>query len=170
MKKKYIITILILDLIVIWFWIKWIAPTSSQSLAIILVVPVAFTINIIISLIYLLIKNKKNALIFFINSIVCSVLTAFVFSYQIDLSVKKSLDYYKFVKNDSTFSICIWKQRNEFDINYNKCKNCSTQLVNGEYIQKKDSMFLINNSNQFIIHNEYLYGYDKKPIRLTKKD
>ncbi len=168
-KKVHIITLLLLDIIIIWFWIKWLSPVSSQSLGIILVVPIAFIINIIATLAFLINKNKRLALLFFINSIVCSLLTAFIFSYQIKVSIKQHLDYYTFVKNDSIFSIFIWKQRNEFDINYNKCKNCSMQMVDGKYIQKNDTLFLISDSSRFIIYNNFLYGYYQTPVKLTKK-
>jgi len=169
MKKGHIISLFLLDIIIIWFWIKLIDPIPSQSLGIILVVPIAFIVNISVSFLFLLNKNKKMALLFFINSIICSILTAVIFSYQIKVPINHGQDYYTFTKNDSIFSIFIWKLRNEFDIEYNKCKNCSMRMIEGKCIQKKDTLFLVSDSNRFMILNDFLYEYYQEPIKLTKK-
>ena len=42
-------------------------------------------------------------------------------------------------------------------------------MVDGKYIQKNDTLFLISDSSRFIIYNNFLYGYYQTPVKLTKK-
>ena len=134
-----------------------------------IVVPFIFVINIVIGVVLFFTKRVYSSL-FFINCIVVSVITYWVFTLEISHQYKGHFDHWSFNLQDTTFRITKWNKYNEFSISYSDSENSgsSTSFMDGKCEQRKDTLLLIVDSINMYIHYDKLYNFrqSKNPITL----
>lgn len=132
-----------------------------------IVVPLALIINIIIGVILFFIKRVYSPL-FFINCIVASVITYWIFTLEMSNQYREHFDNWSFNLKDTTFRITKWNQYNEFSISYSEGSRSSISFLDGKCEQKKDTLLLIADSIRMFIHNDKLHNFrkSKNPIAL----
>ena len=164
-----LILLIVLDYIVIRFWILRIDPDPSVSIGLLFLVPAVFVVNIIIAIVLAFIKKQYSGL-FFVNSIIASVLFYFLFIYGIDRHQNKRYESWKFNLNDTTFEITLSKLDTTFDIAYRTKPGSSTGFMDGKYLARQSEYFLASDTVKLIIRNELLLGFrnTNDSIKLTK--
>jgi hypothetical protein len=169
---KYLIqltVLIILDYIAIRFWILRIDPDPSVSIGLLFLVPAVFVINIIVAIVLAFIK-KQYSWLFFINSIIASIIFYFLFIDGIDRHQNKRYESWKFNLNDTTFEITLSKLDTTFNIAYRTTPGSSTGFMDGQYLAKQSEYFLTSDTVGLIIRNELLFGFrnTNDSIKLTK--
>jgi hypothetical protein len=169
---KYLIqltVLMILDYIVIRFWVLRIDPDPSASIGLLFLVPAVFVINIIIAIVLAFIK-KQYSWLFFVNSIIASFFFYFLFIDGIDRHQNKRYESWKFNLNDTTFEIILSKLDTTFNIVYRTNPVSSTGFINGQYLARQGEYFLTSDTVKLIIRNELLFGFrtTNDSIKLTK--
>jgi hypothetical protein len=172
MKNIYKILILVIvDIIIIWTWIYAIDPDPSISIYVLVLVPFVFGLNLILAGIIFLLKKKKLARLFLINSVISSAIMYYLFGQGIDRHQNKRLESWTFQKSDTTLRLTRWKNIGEFSMSYSLRPGSSwsfidgkCELLNNEWILKVDSTTMMK------IHDDLLIGYPtmKDTIELTK--
>ena len=148
----------ILDLIIIGAFVINGDPDPSVSIGMIILVPIAAIINFIFAwLAYNTRRNYTNA--FLINAIISSILMYYLFSWGIERHQKMRYESWNFNISDTVFEITHSKFNNLFSITYSTNPGSSWSLIDGRFIKKQDSYVLTTDSTQFIIRNNYLYGF-----------
>lgn len=169
---KYLFQLLVLtaiDYVVIRFWVLRIDPDPSVSIGLLFLVPAVFVVNIIIAIVLAFIKKQYSGL-FFINSIIASILFYFLFIDGIDRHQNKRYESWKFNINDTTFEITLSKLDTTFSIAYRTDPGSSTGFMDGHYLAKQSEYFLTSDTVTLIIRNELLFGFrnTNDSIKLTK--
>ena len=98
MSYKSLVKILfltIIDFIFIWFWISTMKLDGSSAIGIIVIIPIIIILNLIISGILYLLKKKELSFLFLMNIIFASIITYFIFSYEIRKSIEKDSEKYQ---------------------------------------------------------------------------
>ena len=163
--------LIIIDFGLIWFWVYKIDPDPSISIGILLLVPLVFIINLIIGGVLYFAKKKEYSKLFFINSILSSIIMVYLFEKGIDRHQNSRLESWEFKKSDSTFSIIRWKKTNEFSMLYSLTPGSSWGFLDGKCIAKNGEWSLTTDSlNMKIIDDEKLIGFrfPTDTIRINK--
>jgi len=172
MKTLYkILGLIIIDFGLIWFWVYKIDPDPSISIGILLLVPLVILINLIIGGVLYFAKKKEYSKLFFINSILSSIIMVYLFEKGIDRHQNSRLESWEFKKVDSTFSIVRWKKTNEFSMSYSLTPGSSWFFLDGKCIDKNGEWSLTTDSlNMKIIGDEKLIGFrfPTDTIRINK--
>jgi len=117
MKIFYRILVLaIIDFGLIWLWVYKMNPDPSISIGIFLFVPFVLILNLIIGGILFYLKKKEYSKLFFINSIIASIIMFYLFGNGIDRHQNNRLESWEFKKADSTFRLIRWKKTDEFSM------------------------------------------------------
>jgi hypothetical protein len=166
-----IIFLTILDYILIWFWVKSIDPDPSVSIGVIILVPFVFIVNISIALILHLRKNP-NSKLFGINSVISAILMFYIFSAGISRHHRQRYESWTFGTKDTLFEITFSKLDSTFFISYRLDPSSSSGLLDGKFINTGSEIKLLTDSTEYIIRDNYLYGFNKykTPIKLTKTE
>lgn len=164
-----LIVLIILDYVVIRFWVLRIDPDPSVSIGLLFLVPAVFIINIIIAIAFAFIKKQYSGL-FFINSIIASILFYFIFIDGIERHQSKRYEIWKFNLHDTTFEITLSKLDTTFSIAYRTNPNSSIGFMDGQYFAKQNEYFLTSDTIKFTIKNQLLFGFKNMndSIKLTK--
>lgn len=172
MKTIYkILGIIIIDFGLIWLLVYQMNPDPSISIGILLLVPFVFIINIIIGGILHFLKKKKSSKLFFINSILSSIIMFYLFGKGIDRYQNKRLESWEFTKVDSIFRLTRWKKTNEFSMSYSLNPGSSWGFLDGKCIEKNGNWYLTSDSLKMeIIDGEKLIGFRNQTdtIKLNK--
>lgn len=162
--------LLVADILIIWLWAVNSDLPPGSAMAIYIVVPFAFLINMIIGILLFFIKRIYSP-VFFINCIVASVITYWFFTLEMRRQYKRHFDIWSFNLKDTTFSITKWNKQNEFDISYSESPGFSTSFLEGKCEQKKDTLLLTTDSTKMYILDHKLHNFrtSEKPITLTIK-
>lgn len=94
--------LLLIDIIVIWLWAINSDLGPGSGMVIYIVVPLASIINIIIGVILFFIKRVYSPL-FFINCIVASVITYWIFTLEMSNQYREHFHNWSFNLKDTTF-------------------------------------------------------------------
>lgn len=166
---KYSLILVLIDILLIWLWAINSDLGPASAMVIYIVVPFVFIINIVIGVVLFFTKRVYSSL-FFINCIVASVITYWVFKLEMSHQYKGHFDHWSFNLQDTTFRITKWNKHNEFSISYSDSENSgsSTSFIDGKCEQNKDTLLLIADSISMYIHNDKLYNFrkSKDPIVL----
>ncbi|WP_153799135.1 hypothetical protein [Foetidibacter luteolus] len=164
-----LIVLIILDYVVIRFWVIRIDPDPSVSIGLLFLIPAVFVTNIIIGVVLAFIKNQYSGL-FSVNSIIASILFYFLFIDGINRHQSKRYERWKFNLNDTTFEITLSKLDTNFNIAYRKNPSYSTGFMNGQYLTNQSEYLLTSDKTILAISNEFLFGFrnTNDSIKLTK--
>lgn len=167
---KQLLILAILDLIIIGAFVIYGDPDPSASIGIIILVPIAAIINLIFAwLAYNTKRNYTNA--FLLNTIISSILMYYLFTWGITRHQKKRYEGWNFNISDTVFRITHSKMDNTFSITYSTDPGSSWSLIDGRFIKRQDSYVLATDSTQYIIRNNYLFGFrDRDSLKLIDVD
>ena len=161
------IILALIDILIIWLWAINSDHGLGSSMFVYIVVSFAFVINIIIGVILFFSKRAYSPM-FFINCIVASIITYWIFTLELSNQYKKPFDVWSFNLRDTTFKITKWNECNEFSISYSASSVSSTSFLDGKCEQKNDTLLLTADSRSMCIHHNKLYNFrkSKNPISL----
>ncbi|WP_157491433.1 hypothetical protein [Flammeovirga sp. SJP92] len=161
MKTLYKILLLtIIDFGLIWLWVYLMDPDPSISITIILLVPLVLVINLIIGGLLLYFKKKDYSKLFFINSILASIIMNYLFGKGIDRHLNTRFESWEFQKADSTFRLNRKKKTDEFSMSYSLSPSSSTVFLYGKCTEKNGEWHLSADSlNMKIINDTELIGF-----------
>ncbi|MFA7445983.1 MAG: hypothetical protein WCY89_08555 [Flavobacteriaceae bacterium] len=176
MSYKSLVKILVLaiiDFILIWFWVDTMNPDPSISIALIILVPMAFILNILIALILYFLKKKEYSFLFLINSVISSVLIFIIFNKGIENHQNKLLESWTFQKNDTIFMLTRWKLSDSFSMSYSLNPGSSWSYWEGQCVQDNESnqwILSVSDSVKLKISDDYLIGFRKETdtIKMSK--
>jgi hypothetical protein len=172
MKIYYkILALILIDFGLIWWWVYQMDPEPSVSIGIILLVPFVFLINLIIGGILFFFKKREYSRLFFVNSILASIMMFYLFGKGIDRHQNNRLESWEFRKADSTFRLIRWKKIDEFSMSYSLGPGSSTGFLNGKCIEENGEWQLTGDSfNMKIINDLELVGFRNKydTIKMNK--
>ncbi len=162
------VALLLIDCIVIWFWVRQMDPDPSASIGIFLLIPIVIIVNLLAGAVLLLFKNA-NAKLFFINSIAASFIVSELFDNGIRNHQNRIYESWEFSKNDTLFKIERNKEYNEFSISYSMDNGSSTEFMTGRCIAKNDSVVLKSDSGELYIFKYKLHNFRKSVYPIAVK-
>jgi hypothetical protein len=172
MKTLYkILGLIIIDFGLIWFWVYQMDPDPSVSIGIFLLIPFVFIINLIIGGVLFFAKKKEYSKLFFINSLLSSIIMFYLFGKGIDRHQNNRLESWEFTKADSTFRLTRWKKTNGFSMSYSLRPGSSWGFLDGKCMERNGDWYLTSDSlNMKIIDDEKLIGFRNPTdtIRMNK--
>jgi hypothetical protein len=168
---KGALALLLLDILIIWIWAKNEDLGPGSAMVIYLVVPFVFIINVIIGGLLFFIKRAYTTM-FFVNSIVASIVTNWLFTVELSNQSRSAYDSWAFNLKDTTFTINKSNNYDEFGISYSNDGESSTEFMSGKYKQNKDTLMLKVDSGNMYIHGNKLYNFrnSRIPIPLKSRD
>ena len=140
-KILILIFLVIVDYVLISLYLR--NQNLEPSIAIIVLVPIAFLINILIAIIFFFIKKTSLTSIFVINAILSSIITYYSFGNEMRRQSSLELESWSFKRNDTLFELNSYKKRNEFDMSYSLSSGSSGNFLNGKYIKQQNGIILI---------------------------
>lgn len=140
-KILFLIFLVIVDYLLISLYLR--NQNLEPSIAIIVLVPIAFLINILIAIIFFFIKKTSLTSIFVINAIPSSSITYYSFGNEMRRQSSLELESWSFKRNDTLFELNRYKKRNEFDMSYSLSSGSSGNFLNGKYIKQQNGIILI---------------------------
>lgn len=163
-----LIIVIIVDFLLIWLWVYNMDPDPSSSLLIIIFIPIVIVINFVIGGILAVLKNE-NAKIFFLNSIISGVIMYYLFIAGIDRHQNERIESWKFVLDNTTYTISHWKLDNTFIIDQCINPGLSRAYMDGQFVMKDEQILLLTDTSKYIIKGEYLYNFknDNDSIKLV---
>tara|TARA_R110001606_G_scaffold57688_1_gene138958 strand:- start:2233 stop:2766 length:534 start_codon:yes stop_codon:yes gene_type:complete len=170
---KYGIGILILEIIFIGLWIYELKPDPSISIGIVLILPVLFGINLILGIIFRLLK-KPFSKIFFVNSIVCPLIFYAFWNLWFMNWAERNYVEYSFGIENQKLEISLSKTSEYFSISdkTNQKNGSTTGLYFGKYERIGDSIKLTDGKNEMFIFENKLIGFPESlnKIKLKKAE
>lgn len=173
--SKRVISFLILilvDFIIIWFWVKAMNPDQSVTIYLIFLIPTIIAVNLMIAVILFILKKNHYSTFFLINSILSSIIMYFVFIYGMERNYNERYTDWKFNKSDTLFYITQNKKDTLIDISFKlNDPHTSYFILSENYNSTKDGIAFHNDSiNCQIIDNKLIGFRNKKDtIKLNKK-
>ena len=117
-KILILIFLVIVDYLLISLYLRNQNLEPNIAIAIIVLVPIAFLINILIAIIFFFIKKTSLTSIFVINAILSSIITYYSFRNEMRRQSSLELESWSFKRNDTLFELNSYKKRNKFDMSY----------------------------------------------------
>jgi hypothetical protein len=175
LNKKLVLTIsliLIVDILCVGCWTLYIKPESSESIALIFLIPIVFMANFIIAAVIYFIK-KYYTPFFIINAFISSVMMFLFFGWYIEIDKKINTESWEFFIDNTKYDISYWSQNRDstYRITYSYEPGMSFGDSNGRgivHIKKDTIYFYAVDSTQYYIYNNYLYNFkntDKVKIK-----
>ena len=158
-KILILIFLVIVDYLLISLYLR--NQNLEPSIAIIVLVPIAFLINILIAIILFFIKKASLTSIFVINAILSSIITYYSFGNEMRRQSSLELESWSFKRNDTLFELNSYKKRNEFDMSYSLSSGSSGNFLNGKYIKQQNGIILISDSIKMRIEGNKIIGFGK---------
>ena len=158
-KILILIFLVIVDYLLISLYLR--NQNLEPSIAIIVLVPIAFLINILIGIIFFFIKKTSLTSIFVINAILSSSITYYSFGNEMRRQSSLELESWSFKRNDTLFELNSYKKRNEFDMSYSLSSGSSGNFLNGKYIKQQNGIILISDSIKMRIEGNKIIGFGK---------
>ena len=158
-KILILIFLVIVDYLLISLYLR--NQNLEPSIAIIVLVPIAFLINILIAIIFFFIKKTSLTSIFVINAIPSSSITYYSFGNEMRRQSSLELESWSFKRNDTLFELNSYKKRNEFDMSYSLSSGSSGNFLNGKYIKQQNGIILISDSIKMRIEGNKIIGFGK---------
>lgn len=150
--------LILIDFILIWYFVYELDPDPSSSLLIVIYVPLAIFINLIICVI-LAIRKKNNINIFFLNSIISGIMMFYIFDAGIDRRQNRLYEGWIFQIQDTTFRITHSKEDESFGIDYITNPGTSSSYLFGKSEKRGSDLILLTDSIELTISSNYLYGF-----------
>lgn len=158
-KILFLIFLVIVDYLLISLYLR--NQNLEPSIAIIVLVPIAFLINILIAIIFFFIKKTSLTSIFVINAIPSSSITYYSFGNEMRRQSSLELESWSFKRNDTLFELNRYKKRNEFDMSYSLSSGSSGNFPSGKYIKQQNGIILISDSIKMRIEGNKIIGFGK---------
>lgn len=158
-KILILIFLVIVDYLLISLYLR--NQNLEPSIAIIVLVPIAFLINILIGIIFFFIKKTSLTSIFVINAIPSSSITYYSFGNEMRRQSSLELESWSFKRNDTLFELNRYKKRNEFDMGYSLSSGSSGNFLNGKYIKQQNGVILISDSIKMRIEGNKIIRFGK---------
>ncbi|MFV8360062.1 hypothetical protein [Flavobacterium sp. LS1P3] len=168
-KKKiiiYSIGFLILETLFLGLFIYNMKPDPSVSIALVLIIPFLFILNIIVATVLYFFK-KEIAKLFFVNSIISPIIFYALWSlWFLDYQERNNKEYYFKIENKN-FEISLSKTSDYFLIS--DSENIG-RVYGGKYETKFDSIILVDGKIKMAIINNKLIGFPEssKEIKLSE--
>lgn len=165
---KRLLVIILIDLAVIWIWVKSIHPDPGISIALLYYIPVLVVTHIIAGVVLKICKNVwANPVL--INAILSAAIFYFFFTLAIQLQVNSISKNFYFKRNDSIFQISLSLNplEPEDSLRYQFYRfgegTSRTIGVDGHYYANNDTLFLSTKQGRVMkIYNFHLFDYPKK--------
>ncbi|MHA4895783.1 hypothetical protein ACXZ1K_13600 [Pedobacter sp. PWIIR3] len=105
---------------------------------------------------------------FFINCIVGSIITYWIFTSELSNQSKMRYGTWTFNLQDTVYRIDKSNEYNEFSMSYSNGGGTSTEFMTGHYAKRNDTLQLKADSITMYIHDLKLYNFRKSrfPIKL----
>lgn len=165
---KEVFVLVLLDILIIWIWVKNENLGPGSAMVIYLVVPFVFVVNVIIGALLFFIK-KEYSTMFFVNSIIASIVTNWLFTAELSNQSRSAYDSWAFNLEDTTFHINKLNDHDEFGISYSNDGGSSIEFMRGKYRQNKDTLMLKVDSGNMYIHENKLYNFRHSKIPIPLK-
>jgi hypothetical protein len=164
-----LVLILLIDILLINYFIQLIHPEPSSSLLIIVYIPAIIIINIIICAVLARFKND-NAKYLLMNAIVSGILFFYIFNHNIDQYQKERLESWTFRIEDTTFILTHWKLEHTFTLGYSLHPGSSKGYIDGNVIISNSDYILTTDTTTYFIKNNYLINFRQSDtsILITK--
>ncbi|MBD0259209.1 MAG: hypothetical protein ICV83_26120 [Cytophagales bacterium] len=160
MKKWHQVPgLIIIDFILIWFWVKEMDPDPSSSLVMILLAPFVFGLNIIAVGLLCLVKQKQYIDVFLINSLISPVIMFYLFGQGVKRYQPERLESWKFTSAATTFEVTRWKKTGAFIMSYSTNPGSSSSFLDGKYEWKDGAFILTTDSTRYILKDNFLVGF-----------
>lgn len=150
--------LILIDYILIWYFIYSADPDPSSSLLVIIYVPFVVLINLIVCII-LAVKKKNDINIFFLNAIISGFLMYYIYSAGIDRHQNRMYEAWSFQREDTTFNITLTKADQSFDIFYSVHPGSSLGYLFGHCITRDNAKILLSDSLELMIRDGHLHGW-----------
>ncbi|MBE9603153.1 hypothetical protein [Pedobacter sp. MC2016-24] len=167
---KGTVILALLDLVLIWIWVKN-EDLNGAAMYLYILVPFVFILNIIIGAVLFFAKRAYSGM-FFINCIVASVITSWLFTSEMTKQANAAYDIWVFDLQDTTFRVSKSNKSNNFNMSYSFHPGSSWSFMDGHYEQRRDTLLLTADSIKMFIHHGKLYNFRrlKPPIVLKIYD
>ncbi|WP_207435754.1 hypothetical protein [Sabulibacter ruber] len=167
MKIFYkILGLIVIDVTLIWLWVEDLDPDPSISIFVFISIPVVFIFNLLLAVLFYLLKKLDYAKSFLINSILASIIMGKLFGAGIDRHQRNSLESWEFTEADTTFHITRWKKESEFSFSSSTNIGSSTVFLEGRCEMKNGEFILSTASTVYKIKDDYLIGFRKPNQRI----
>lgn len=137
-----------------------------------IIIPTIALVNLVLGIVLYLIKQRRLAVLVFINIIVAPLVYNWVAIRRSEYLMGKKYQHYYFSYKGQKFDIELDKQSNRFDISETaNPSNGLTLSFYGDYERKGDSIILIDSNRRPAIIGNKLIGYPTiKDTVLLKQD
>jgi len=163
---KGVLVLILLDIILVWVWAINEDLGPGSAMIIYLAVPFVFIVNLIIGGI-LVFTKRAYCTMFFVNCIIASVITYWIFTYELSNQSRGRYEEWIFNTQDTTFRINKSNEYNEFSMSYSTDPGSSTVFIMGQYLQKHYTLLLRADSITMYIHNFKLYNFRHSKVPIT---
>ncbi len=165
-KLKYGISVFLLEVFLLGLWVYNLKPDPSISIAIILIVPILFILNLIIGFTLYYLKKPLFKL-FLVNSIICPLIFYAFWNLWFMNYHERNNTVYKFALKNTVYELSIGKNDNYF---YLSDENDNGRVYVGKYENLEDSIILNDPEVKMYITNGKLYKFpeQKTGIKLIK--
>ncbi len=167
-----VLLLTILDLIIIWNYVKWENPAPDAGIGILIVVPFVMIVNLVIAAILHVLKCQ-NAIVFIINAVISAIIMYNLFIAGIERRLHLEYEAWLFKVGDTAFIVRFQKPDNLFSVDGMDDKHIppeSWDYLHGRFTDNKDYYLLKTETNEeYTIKDDFLFGFrniDK--IKLTK--
>lgn len=153
--------LVVIDYILIWFWVKYINPDPSLAIGLIIYVPFVTGINCLIALIFFIYKRNYTKL-FLLNAVISAVLMVYLYNEEMNSFQNKRFEYFSFKVGSKLFDISLSKLDSTFWINYNLGQDSYSKFASGKYVEMNNEILLMSDSLTYKIKDQYLFGFKNK--------
>jgi hypothetical protein len=161
-KRKNLFIILIIlavDIFGIGLWVYCLRPDASASIALTMLVPVIFIVNIIIAAIAYRIQ-KHYTLFFIVNAFVSCWMMYFAFTKYIELNNRASYEEWNFIVKSKSYTIYYQLNDPIYFVDVNCGEGCSYSYDRGTVLQKNDTLYFTSvNKSRYYIYNGYMCNF-----------
>lgn len=157
----------IIDFVIIWLWVRQSDPDPSVSIGLVLLVPFVVVVNLIIACILYWTK-RQYTLLFVANAVPSAILMYYLFIAGIDRHQQLRYEDWSFKLMDTVYRVTHSKLDSSFYMTYSTNPGSSTGFLDGKFIDNKNYCLLRTDTSQFIIKNDFLFGFRGDSIKLTK--
>ncbi|NET31738.1 MAG: hypothetical protein F6K19_07015 [Cyanothece sp. SIO1E1] len=172
MKKTLsILWLIILDFVLIWLWVYDMDPDPSVSIGMIILMPFVFGINAILACIFHFLKKKEFAQLFWLNSLIASVIMFWLFKDGIRRHVDKRWESWGFYVDDKSYRLTRSKEDSTFYISIRLSSGSSQGLLSGTYYREGSGWKLKSDDHEMIIQEDRLINFknDRDTIPLIPR-
>ncbi len=170
-KTPSLLLAIILDFVLIWLWVHDMDPDPSVGIGLIILVPFVFLINAIVACIFHVFKWKEYAQLFWLNSLIATVMMFFLFQDGIRRNVDRSWESWVFYEKGQKYILDRSKRDSTFYISLRSSPNSSQGYMSGTYNRKGSGWRLKSEDHEMMIQEDRLINFknDRDTIPLVPR-